>query len=268
MHGGISVLGVTTDLLQRAHADSFVGRKALILHNEYFRKTFSNLFDRYVPATMLFLQKECKTFISSNEFKMVQTLLCIFEATVNNLWDASSKKALSEDHVKDYAFEACFVFSCVWAFGSVLGCVNGVDYKRSFSTWWKSKWTTVKFPIKGTVFDYKVDLKHAAVSIVPWCSPTHKAEDIVVKGYASYGIRLCLITPEIAALSTVLNMLLKKQSACLLLGFAGCGKSSALSIVLKQTSPEVQVLPLVFNYLTDSALLQKKIENNLEKKVA
>jgi dynein heavy chain len=28
-----------------------------------------------------------------------------------------------------------------------------------FSDWWKDKWKVIKFPAKGTVFDYYVDLE-------------------------------------------------------------------------------------------------------------
>lgn len=37
--------------------------------------------------------------------------------------------------------------------------MNAVNYRRNFSDWWKDKWKVVKFPAKGTVFDYYIDME-------------------------------------------------------------------------------------------------------------
>ena len=35
---------------------------------------------------------------------------------------------------------------------------DGIDYRKEFSSWWKGEWkSSVKFPQKGSVFDYYVD---------------------------------------------------------------------------------------------------------------
>jgi len=54
--------------------------------------------------------------------------------------------------------EYLFVYALVWAIGGALAEMNGVDYRKEFSTWWKGAWKgAVKFPNKGTIFDYWVD---------------------------------------------------------------------------------------------------------------
>lgn len=54
--------------------------------------------------------------------------------------------------------EYAFVFSLVWSCGGCLAEKDGFDYRKEFSNWWKSEWkTAVKFPSKGTIFDYFVD---------------------------------------------------------------------------------------------------------------
>jgi dynein heavy chain len=64
-------------------------------------------------------------------------------------------KPILEGEVKN--LEYFFVFSLIWCLGGGLTEKDGVDYRREFSTWWKSEWkTSVKFPAKGTVFDYYV----------------------------------------------------------------------------------------------------------------
>ena len=52
-----------------------------------------------------------------------------------------------------------FVYALVWAVGGVLCEKDGIDYKKEFSGWWKSEQkSSVKFPSKGTVFDYYVEI--------------------------------------------------------------------------------------------------------------
>lgn len=54
------------------------------------------------------------------------------------------------------ALEYWFCFCMVWAVGGCLAEVDGVDYRKQFSNWWKQEMKTIKFPSKGTVFDYFV----------------------------------------------------------------------------------------------------------------
>lgn len=55
------------------------------------------------------------------------------------------------------ALEYSFVFCLIWACGGCLHEKDGIDYRRQFNTWWRNEWKTIKFPSKGTVFEYYVD---------------------------------------------------------------------------------------------------------------
>ncbi len=46
------------------------------------------------------------------------------------------------------------VFCCVFAVGGCLSEVDGIDYRKQFSTWWKTEMKVIKYPNKGTVFDF------------------------------------------------------------------------------------------------------------------
>lgn len=51
------------------------------------------------------------------------------------------------------------VYSIIWGIGGALGEKDGIDYRKDFSTWWKSNWkATAKIPPKGTIFDYFVEM--------------------------------------------------------------------------------------------------------------
>jgi dynein heavy chain, axonemal len=46
----------------------------------------------------------------------------------------------------------------VWSLAGCLGEKDGYDYRKEFSTWWKGAWKNqVKFPSKGTIFEYFVE---------------------------------------------------------------------------------------------------------------
>jgi len=54
--------------------------------------------------------------------------------------------------------EYVFVYAIVWSLAGALNEKDGVDYRKEFSNWWKLEWkTSVKFPPKGTIFDYYVE---------------------------------------------------------------------------------------------------------------
>jgi len=57
--------------------------------------------------------------------------------------------------------EFIFAFACIWCIGGGYATKDGVPYKEQFSNWWKNEWKTIKFPSKGTVFDYYVDIENS-----------------------------------------------------------------------------------------------------------
>jgi len=65
---------------------------------------------------------------------------------------------LATNEVK--GLEWVFVFCCVWCLGAGFSELNAINYRRSFSDWWKDKWKVCKFPAKGMVFDYYVDMEN------------------------------------------------------------------------------------------------------------
>merc|ERR1719310_1193050 len=54
------------------------------------------------------------------------------------------------------SLEYWFCYIMIWSIGGCLSEVDGVDYRKQFSNWWKGEMKTIKFPSKGTVMDYYV----------------------------------------------------------------------------------------------------------------
>jgi len=64
-------------------------------------------------------------------------------------------------HQEVKGLEYIFVFACIWCIGGGFSEKEGKDYRKEFSNWWKDKWKVIKFPAKGTVFDYHVDIENS-----------------------------------------------------------------------------------------------------------
>jgi len=65
--------------------------------------------------------------------------------------------------------EYLFVYALIWSIGGILSEKDGIDYRKEFSNWWKAEWkTSVKFPAKGTVFDYYVDVQDGNYKFEEW----------------------------------------------------------------------------------------------------
>jgi dynein heavy chain len=62
--------------------------------------------------------------------------------------------------------ETYFAFAVVWAFGGPMSTKDGVDQRKKFSNWFKTKWTSIKFPGKKSVFDFFVD--KTTYKLTPW----------------------------------------------------------------------------------------------------
>jgi dynein heavy chain len=61
-------------------------------------------------------------------------------------------------HPSNYEALECWFVSC-FTFGVGMGLteVDGIDYRKNFSNWWKNEMKTIKYPSKGTIFDYFVN---------------------------------------------------------------------------------------------------------------
>lgn len=108
------------------------------------KKTLQTLFDKYVEDTLNQLRKTVKYLIPIVAISQV----------------ISTCKALGPLLAQNPSnLEYVFVYAIVWGIGGAISEKDGIDYRKDFSTWWKSFWKTqVRFPSKGTIFDYFVEI--------------------------------------------------------------------------------------------------------------
>jgi dynein heavy chain len=115
--------------------------------DEQRRVDLQALFDKYVPETLFHCAKSFKHVVQQAEITMIMSLCKLLQSI------------LKPGEVK--GLEYIFVFACIWCIGGAYIEKEGKDYKKDFSNWWKDKWKVIKFPSKGTVFDYYVDVENS-----------------------------------------------------------------------------------------------------------
>lgn len=109
------------------------------------KKDLQTLFDKYIDESLKHIKKTFKYTVPVLDIQLIMTLCKLLEAV------------LASSEVK--GLEYVFVFACVWCLGGGFSELNGINYRRNFSDWWKDKWKIVKFPAKGMVFDYYIDIE-------------------------------------------------------------------------------------------------------------
>jgi len=118
---------------------------------------------------------------------------------------------------------------------------------------------TIKYPSKGTIFDYfvkdsRLEEWTAILETLDYSSETPMGEVTVP-------------TSETVSMSFFMKALITQHHPIMLIGLAGCGKTQSSIGLLKNLDPEFFAYYVMnMSYYTDSTLLQSMMENPLEKK--
>jgi dynein heavy chain len=127
---------------------------------------------------------------------------------------------LATNEVK--TLDIVFTFVCIWCIGGGYATKDGVQYKDMFSNWWKTEFKAPKFPSKGTVFDYYMDLE--ANKPEDWSKLSDS--DIISTIDTSKSIQSYTIpTVETISASYLMNQFINIKHCCILVGMPGTGKT-------------------------------------------
>lgn len=227
----------------------------ITFQDETMKENLKRLFERYVGPTLEHIRKHCKFVVPITFISMVIS----FCKCLNSL--------LLNQEVKN--IEYLFVYALIWALGGALTEKDGVDYRKEFSGWWKGEWkTSVKYPVKGTVFDYYVDTSGDNYKFEEWGKKVEAVDFDTQKGMIMSDITVH--TRETVATSEFVKNFILIQHPVLLIGNAGCGKTQLCKGILNEIVkkyPENYTYQFInFNFYTDSAYLQGMLEQQLEKK--
>ena len=244
---GILYISDSSGYQWRAYVSSWVAKQKL---NDEMKESLQKLFDKYIPPSLMHMKKSYKFVVPVVEISMVISLCKLLESIMAN------------HEVKGLEF--LFVFCCVWALGGGYTETDGLDYRREFSSWWKNEWKTIKFPSKGTVFDYYVDMENPKFE--EWNKMQSSDIDVdTSKPIANFTVP----TPEVVSAHYLMRSYIQVNHPPLLVGNAGCGKTQITKGLLLdlQNKTDVYMYNVVnFNYYTDAPLLQNSLEQPLERK--
>ena len=223
--------------------------------DETMKENLKRLFERYVGPTLEHIRKHCKFVVPISHISMVISLCkCLHSLLIGQ-------------EVKNV--EYLFVYALIWALGGALTEKDGLDFRKEFSSWWKGEWkTSVKYPVKGTVFDYFVDTTGDVYKFEEWGKKVETVDFDTQKGMIMSEVTVH--TRETVATSEFVKNFILIQHPVLLIGNAGCGKTQLckgiLSEIVKKFPENYTYQMINFNFYTDSSYLQGMLEQQLEKK--
>lgn len=239
---GIVCMDDTFGVQWRSYVKSWIKKQE---HPDNIKDQLWNFFEKCGASTTIWMLKNVKILVPMVDICLISACCSLLD----NLLSPATYESL------EYWFMFCFTAAC----GLCLAEVDGVDYRKNFSNWWKGEMKSVKYPSKGGIFDYYVkDAKFeewsTAVETLEYSSETPMGEVTVT-------------TNETYAMSYLMKALIEQHHPVMLIGLAGCGKTQSCLGLLKSLPPDVfTYYAMNMSYYTDSTLLQTMMENPLEKK--
>ena len=215
---------------------------------------FNELFQKYIPDALLWISINTKSIVLVQDMNRVQVLLNMLDGCL------TEKSLISPELI-----ETVFVYCAVWALGSNLYISDdGADNRKLFSDWWRSQFSTVKFPSRETVFDYWLDPE--TNSFESWTkSPFFYAVDF--DSAKTPMTQVTVPTPETCSVAYWMDLLVKMRKPVMLAGPAGTGKTQLVNGMLSNLDVEkYQSSSINFNFYTTSAALANTMSIPLEKK--
>ncbi len=243
---GIVCMDDSQGIQWRSYVNSWINKLDNIF-TAAVKDQLRKFFEKYIPESLLYLKKHCHVQVPMFDICPVMLLCSMLDSMITKAEQIS-------------CLEYWFVFCCVFSVGGCLSEVDGVDYRKQFSAWWKNEMKTIKFPSKGTVFDFFVS---SDSKLTEWGTIL---EGLEYDSQIPMGA-ITVPTTETIALSFVATALISVHTPVMLIGLAGVGKTQACSGILKSLDSETFCSHSVnMNFYTDSTLLQANMESPLEKK--
>uniref|UniRef100_A0A7N8XYV6 Dynein axonemal heavy chain 11 n=1 Tax=Mastacembelus armatus TaxID=205130 RepID=A0A7N8XYV6_9TELE len=211
------------------------------------------LFEKYVPRCLEQMRNSFKTITPIPENSMVQTLCTLLDCLL-------TPENIPSDSPREL-YETYFIFACIWAFGGALYQDQLRDFRVEFSQWWTKEMKTVKLPAQGTVFDYYLDPQTRR--FLPWSDSVPPFERETCTPLSAVLVH----TAETVRLQYFMDLLLDRRQPVMLVGSAGVGKTVLVRNKLDCLPENYTTTKVSFNYYTTSLMLQRVLEQQLEKRV-
>ncbi|CAE7303327.1 ODA11 [Symbiodinium natans] len=226
------------------------------------------LFDKYCSTTLAWIRKSAKIQVPYVEVALISALCSLLDARL------PSHNLEAEAEV-DLAVEAWFVFCTIFATGSSLA-VDGIDYRKAFSTWWKNEMKTIKclgfFCQSCAATAVQQTGATQSARLEEWGSLVEPLQ--CTEAQLPWGRP----TTETVCLDYFMKALIEVNHPVMLIGLAGCGILLRISVLVCKTQSCTGLLKRLdhevfmgykmnmWSYYTDSTMLQTMMEIPLEKK--
>jgi len=257
---GILFLSNETSTLWQSLVASWVSTRPEHIFSDMAKEKLQTMFQDYVPPCLQFLRTECSKgpIFPVEQATCVQNLLRLLEGVLRG--DKVGSSSMSHT-----AMEHAFVFSAVWAFGSMLQIADdGTDYRKEFNNWWRNEFKNVRMPTRDTVFDYWLDPE--TMKFEPWKNCPVFSE----VRFDSLTMRMSEVTvptTENCSVAYWTGMLIQKGFPAMLCGPAGTGKTQLVLGILKDVDPDqFSNVVINVNFYTTAQVLQDSLEQNLVKR--
>jgi dynein heavy chain len=161
--------------------------------------------------------------------------------------------------------EFLFVFCVIWCMGAGLEISEGNKSRTHFDKFWRDTFKIIKFPSAKTVFDYFVDMENPKLE--DWNKLRN--DDVENSIDTSNPITNYTVpTPDTIASQYIMKKFIQIGTPPMLVGMAGCGKTQIIKGLLQdlvEKGDEFKSQIINFNFFTDSTMLQKILESQLQK---
>ena len=243
-----------TDVGYEPYVQSWLKKRT----NELEKSALPDLFERYLSKIIEYYQvMKMETIIPLPLINIVQSACYIMEGILKT--NIGEKNALTIERV--------FLFACMWAFGGALSGDKQTDYRKQFTSFFKSIAKCLKFPASSAdgnqnVLDYFFDFTTGEA--ISWQSK------VATFSSSSTDIGTLVVpTAETVRLTYLMERLVKVNTPVMFVGSAGTGKTVLVSDFLSSlsvTDEAYKFSSINMNFYTDSFALQQQLEQSIDKR--
>mmetsp|Transcript_13743 Transcript_13743/g.31844 ORF Transcript_13743/g.31844 Transcript_13743/m.31844 type:complete len:4493 (+) Transcript_13743:136-13614(+) len=213
--------------------------------------TLKPLFEKYVEASLAYVDKELKNKMFVMAMSKVTTTMYLLEGMLQR--SVETKETYSEERM-----ERVFVLCLLWSIGALLE----LDDRKKFDSFLRSICDNLPPAGGETAYEYTLDdqgnWEHWKSRVVEWKYPIDSDPQ-----FAS----LLIPTMDSVRYEFLLCNLMANEHPCLLIGAPGVTKSATAMQYLSKLDPDkVGIKAVPFSYATTTQLFQRTIEGTVEKR--
>ncbi|ETN58448.1 hypothetical protein AND_009954 [Anopheles darlingi] len=123
-------------------------------HNAFAREWIGELTKQHFGQLLAFRQRECPTVATVNDVALARTFIKLFNSLLSSFDSSKMERNLEEEILRKL-----FFFCCVWSIG---GSLEEDASRGKYDVLMREHHPEAAYPLKGTVFQYHVDLSEVA----------------------------------------------------------------------------------------------------------